>query len=62
MTDPDMKFKHSLNHKRNMMAKHLRDSGDHKGAFSLRVISPKKTQYKRTKIRKEEIFADEEDG
>lgn len=33
-----------------MVAKALRDQGDHKGAFSVKVISPKKSKYKRKKV------------
>ena len=43
------------------MAKKLRDFGEHKGAFSLRVHDSRKEDYKRTKIKKEYIYDDEED-
>lgn len=60
MSDPDTKFKHSVHRKRNIMAKALRDRGDHKGAFSLRVHDSRKQEYKRKKMRVTAI--NEEDG
>lgn len=60
MSDPDTKFKHSSHRKRNIVAKMLRDGGDHKGAFSLKVINPKKQEYKRVKMRITEIENEEE--
>lgn len=50
MTDPDLKEKVSYKRKRNVMAKLLRDQGDYKGAFSLKVVNPKKEKYKREKV------------
>lgn len=50
MGNEEDKERHSKRRKRNFIAKILRDSGDHKGAFALRVINPKKTTYKRQKI------------
>lgn len=43
-----------------MMAKALRDTGDHRGAFSLRVIDPRKGEYKRQKLRVTEVDYEEE--
>jgi hypothetical protein len=60
MGDIETKYKHSLKHKRNMMAKHLRDQGEHKGAFSLKVIDSRKEEYKRKKMRVVDIENDEE--
>lgn len=51
MADPDTKFKHSLHYKRNLMAKALRDQGEHKGAFKMKVIDSRKQLYKREKVR-----------
>lgn len=59
MSDPETKYKHSIHHKRNMMAKQLRDQGDFKGAFSLKVIDGRKEEYKRKKMRVVDV--DEED-
>lgn len=55
------KERHSRRRKRNIMAKVLRDQGDLKGAFSLKVINPKKTEYKRERmdVRHIEEFNDE---
>lgn len=61
MADPDTKNKHSLHYKRNMMAKHLRDQGEHKGAFSLKVIDSRKGDYKRVKLRVTDINEEERD-
>lgn len=46
-----MKFKHSLHRKRNLIAKSLRDTGERKGAFALKVQNPKKGEYKREKLK-----------
>lgn len=51
--------KHSKRRKRNIYAKSLRDQGDHKGAFRLRVIDPRKTEYKRVRINPNEIIEKE---
>lgn len=58
MADTDTKFKHSR--RRNIMAKHLRDQGDLKGAFSLKIIDSRKEEYKRKHMRVSDI-EDEED-
>lgn len=58
MSDTDTKLKHSR--KRNIMKRCLRDQGDFKGAFSLKIIDGRKEEYKRTRIRVTEI-PDEED-
>ena len=60
MSDELTKYQHSK--RRNLQAKKLRDHGEHKGAFSLRVIDPRKEQYKRVRIKKEYVHDDEEDG
>lgn len=44
------KEKHSRRRKRNVIAKVLRDPGEKRGAFSLRVINPKRQEYKRVKL------------
>lgn len=59
MADLETKQKHSLHYKRNMMAKHLRDQGDHKGAFSLKVHDSRKVDYKRVKLRVTDINEEE---
>ena len=61
MSDEETRYKHSLNRKRNIIAKSLRDTGDRKGAFSLKVIDPRKNGYKRKKMRVQEIDDYEED-
>lgn len=60
MSDPDTKEKHSRKYRRNMMAKSLRDTGDHKGAFALKVVDSRKSEYKRKRLRLSEV-EDEED-
>lgn len=59
LADLETKNKHSLHYKRNMMAKHLRDQGEHKGAFSLKVMDSRKTNYKRVKLRVTELDEEE---
>jgi len=60
MSDYETKETRSRSRKRNMMAKALRDTGDHRGAFSLRVIDPRKGEYKRQKLRVTEVDYEEE--
>jgi hypothetical protein len=57
MSDTDTKFKHSK--KRNIMAKHLRDQGDYKGAYAIKIIDPRKEEYKRKHMRVSDIVNDE---
>jgi len=59
MADTDSKFKHSR--RRNLVAKHLRDQGDLKGAFSLKIIDSRKEEYKRKKMRVSEIENEDEE-
>ena len=59
MSDPEIREERSRTRKKNYIAKSLRDQGDHKGAFSLKIISPKKEEYKRKKFRLDK-FDDEE--
>jgi len=61
MADLDEKLKASKKRKRNMIAKSLRDNGDKKGAFALKVINPKKTEYKRKKLNPRVIGDDEDE-
>jgi hypothetical protein len=60
MSDEETKYKHSLHRKRNIMAKSLRDHGDHKGAFALRVIDSRKNEYKRKRMKISDIYDEEE--
>lgn len=60
MTDPDDREKHSRRRKRNIMAKVLRDPGEHRGAFALKVIDSRKTKYKREKINVRQIEEENE--
>lgn len=62
MSDEETKYKHSLHRKRNIMAKSLRDHGDHKGAFALRVIDSRKNEYKRKRMRVKDIDDYQEDN
>lgn len=55
MSDEDTKARHSSRRKKNIMAKHLHDPGDHRGAFALKIVNPKKGTYKREKLRVTEI-------
>jgi hypothetical protein len=60
MADPEVKFKHSLNRKKNIMAKHLFDPGEHRGAYAMKVQDSRKQEYKRKKMRVSEIEDDDE--
>ena len=58
MSDLDYKAKVSRKRKRNMIAKSLRDTGEKKGAFSLKIVNPKKTEYKREKVNPRNIIGE----
>ena len=58
MSDPETKYKHSTHRKHNLIAKTLRDSGEHKGAFAMKIIDSRKQEYKRQKLRVEMIEMD----
>ena len=63
MGDQEIKEKVSKKRRRNLISKKLRDQGDHKGAFALKVVHPKKGTYKRKKISPyhlEEVIDNEE--
>ena len=62
MSDQEVKEKVSRKRKRNIISKMLRDQGDHKGAFSLKIINPKKGEYKREKININKLESDDEEG
>jgi hypothetical protein len=62
MSDSETKSNRSFSRKRNMIAKKLRDHGELKGAFSPRIINPKKKEYKREKVNMGDINAYQEDG
>ncbi len=67
MSDIDTKVKRSQSRKRNFIAKSIKDYGEHKGAFSLRVLPAKKQEYKRLKSnnklkRTYDVEYDEEEG
>jgi hypothetical protein len=47
--------------KRNRYAAMLKDQGDFKGAFSLKVVDSRKQDYKRSKMRTNEIYEEEQD-
>ena len=59
MSDPEIREKRSWSRKKNYIAKALRDTGDHKGAFSLKVRDPRKGEYKRERVRLD--YVDEEE-
>ena len=58
MADLEVKFKHSLNRKRNIMAKALYDPNEFKGAYAMKVH---KNDYKRTKLRVTEAWKDDDE-
>lgn len=55
MSDQETKYKHSKHRKRNLMAKALRDQGERKGAFGIRILDPKK-EYKREKMKAKNAY------
>lgn len=61
MSEPEEKERHARKRKKNIMAKILRDTGEHKGAFSLKIINPKKTRYKREKVNLKNIEVEMDD-
>lgn len=61
MADIESKIKHSLHYKRNLAAKALRDQGELKGAFKMKVIDSRKQEYKRVKLRVHDIEGDNDE-
>lgn len=49
MSSEEIKLRRSKSRKRNLIAKQLRDTGERKGAYALKVIDPRKQEYKRVK-------------
>jgi len=60
MSDPEEKEKR-YNRRRNYIAKDLRDRGERKGAFALKIVPAKKPEYKRVKLRLIDINIAEEE-
>lgn len=58
MSSEEDRLKHSARRKRNVVAKHMIEN---KGAFALKVIDPRKEEYKRKHMRVTEVLIDEED-
>ena len=61
MSDPEIREKRSWSRRKNYHAKALRDQGDHKGAFALKVHDPRKGEYKRVKKIRLDIINDEDE-
>lgn len=61
MSDPETRDKHSQRRKKNIYAKILRDSGERKGAFALKVVDPRKGTYKREKLDIRNLGEEDED-
>lgn len=61
MSEPEEKERHARKRKKNILAKIMR-TGDNKGAFALKIVNPKKGNYKREKvdIKKIEVEFDDE--
>lgn len=55
MADPEVKFKHSLNRKKNIMAKSLREE-----RYAMKVVDSRKQEYKRKRMRVTDIEDDDE--
>ena len=55
MADLDNKIKHFKHRQKNLMKKALFDPGDHRGAFSMKVVDSRKQNYKRKKMRVTDI-------
>jgi len=58
LSSEEVKIKRSKSRKRNFLAKELRDTGEHKGAYAIKIIDPRKQEYKR--IKKVNIDYDDE--
>lgn len=61
MSDYEVREKRSRSRKKNMMDKALRDRTDHKGAFSLKLIDPRKSEYRRRRININEVLNESEE-
>lgn len=49
MSSEEIKVLRSKSRKRNFIAKSLHDPNEHRGAFKLKVLDPRKQEYKRIK-------------
>lgn len=61
MSDSDTKERRSRTRRRNIMAKMLRDTGEHKGSYAMKIIDERKGIYKREKVRINNIVDEEDD-
>ena len=59
MSSEEIKLQRSKSRKRNIIAKQLRDTGEHKGAYAMKVLDPRKQEYKR--IKRVNYYGDEEE-
>jgi len=61
VSDEEVRAKRSRSRKKNIMARALYDRGDHKGAFAIRIVSPKQGEYKRERMKVTEINEEDYD-
>lgn len=61
MSDFETKERRSKSRRRNIMAKMLRDTGEHRGAYALKTVDERKGVYKRERMRVNEIVDEDDD-
>lgn len=59
MSSEEVKIQRSRSRKRNLITKVLHDPNEFKGAFHMKIIDPRKGEYKRKRMRITEYYDDE---
>jgi hypothetical protein len=62
MASPEERERHNRRRKRNVYAKILRDPGEMRGAYSMKIKPAKNQPYKRERIRLDDLIEEKEEN